>query len=144
MTIVSDFQTGVSEAITFGQPIRIKYFNIIINGSYYDDDVSLTQSGSNYWTSGVILPLSETRGSSDSVLMEQGKLLTGDLKLYVDGSVPTSGLLKIGLGSYTNMSGCEYSLLSEGITKWDVNATAILKKLYIRKLTNGSLIGEAS
>ena len=63
-----------------------------------------------------------------------------DTKLYIGGSVPTSGTIKIGLGSPT-ITG-EYSLLSEGVMKWDVNATPVLKKLFIRRLTNGSLAGE--
>ncbi len=143
MTIVSDFQNGVAEAITFGQQLRIKYYNVGYGaGSYYDDDITLTQSGSNFWTSGVILPISNSRGSSDAVLLEQGKVLTNDTKLYIDGSIPTSGVIKIGLGSYTNMSGCEYSVIEEGVMKWNVNAVPILKKLYIRRLPTGSLMGE--
>lgn len=146
MTIVTDFQTGVAQALDFGQQIRIKYYNIDYGaGSYYDDDIVLTQSGVDFWTSGVILPVyAKSRNaeqSSEAVLMAQGKLLMSDSKLYIDGSVPTSGTIKIGLGSPV-ISGGEYSLLSEGVMKWDVNATTILKKLYIRHLTNGSLIGE--
>ena len=58
----------------------------------------------------------------------------------------TSGTWKLGLGSNGPGSPVpitgEYSLLSEGIMKWDVNATPVLKKLFIRKLTTGSLTGE--
>lgn len=140
MTIVSDFQAGVNEALKFGQICRIKYYNVGYGaGSYYDDDVSLTQSGAEYWISGVVLPINGTRGSSDSVLLEQGKILTEDTKLYIDGTINTSGTIKVGLGS--PVAG-EYSLLSEGVTKWSVNDTSVLKKLYIRRLTNGSFIGE--
>lgn len=143
MTIISDFQNGVLEALKFGQQLRIKYYNVGFGaGSYYDDDVQLTQSGADYWISGVVLPISNTRGSSDAVLLEQGKILMNDTKLYIRGAINTSGTIKIGLGSYTNMSGCEYSLLSEGVTKWDVNNVPILKKLFIRLLTNGSFAGE--
>ena len=143
MTIISDFQNGVAEAMKYGQICRIKYYNTGWGaGSYYDDDVTLTQSGGDFWTSGVVLPITNARGSSDAVLLEQGKILMNDTKLYINGSVNTSGTWKIGLGSYTNMSGCEYSLLSEGVMKWEVNDTDILKKLYIRYLTNGSLYGE--
>lgn len=140
MTIVSDFQTGVAEAITFGEQIRIKYYNVGYYGEY-DDDVVLTQSGVDYWTSGVVLPMQprDGRGSSEAVLLQQGLLLTSDTKLYIDGSIPTSGMIKIGLGS--PIEG-EYSLLSEGVIKWNVNQVPILKKLYIRRLTNGSLMGE--
>lgn len=143
MTIVTDFQTGVNEALLFGQQLRIKYYSSSLGaGSYYDDDVVLTQSGINFWTSGVVLPISQTRGSSDAILIEQGKLLTNDTKLYIEGGINTSGIIKIGLGSKTNMSGCEYGIISQGITKWSVNDTSVLKKLYIRLLPNGSLVGE--
>jgi hypothetical protein len=138
MTIISDFQNGVSEAITFGQPIRIKYYNVSYTDDY-DDNVNLTISGTELWTSGIVLPISDTRGSSEAILLQQGKLLTNDTKLYIDGSINTSGTIKIGLGSPVTK---EYSLLSEGVTRWDINATPILKKLYIRLLPTGSLMGE--
>lgn len=139
MTLVSDFQTGVNEALKFGQLCRIKYYNTIEIGEYYDDDIKLTQSGNDLWLSGVILPIQNTRGSNDAILLEQGKVLTNDTKLYIEGSINTSGVIKIGLGSPIDG---EYSLLSEGVTKWAVNETPVLKKLYIRKLLTGSLIGE--
>ena len=140
MTTVSDFQTGVTEALSFGQQIRIKYYDIGFGaGSYYDDDISLTQRGTNYWTSGVILPISTTQGSSDAVLTERGKILNNDTKLYIDGRVNTSGTIKIGLG---NPVTGEYSLIPIGVQKWDVNATSVLKKIFIRNLPTGSLEGE--
>jgi len=140
MSIVGDFQNGVQEALDFGQQLRIKYYNVGFGaGSYYDDDVSYSQSGTNYWISGIVLPISNARGSSDAVLLEQGKITTNDTKLYLEGSVDTSGTIKIGLGSPIQD---EYSLLSEGVTKWDVNQVPVLKKLYITRLTNGSFVGE--
>ena len=141
MTIVNDFQNGVSDALSFGQKIRIKYYNTSIGaGSYYDDDISYTVSGGDYWISGVLLPISQNRGNVDAMLIEQGKVLTNDSKLYIAGNVNTSGVIKIGI-SGANITG-EYSVIAEGITEWDVNATSILKKLYIRKLPLGSFIGE--
>jgi hypothetical protein len=143
MTIITDFQNGVDEALKFGQKVRIKYYNSSLNsGSYYDDDVILTQSGIDLWISGIVLPITQTRGSNDAVLIEQGKLLSNDSKLYIEGAINTSGAIKIGLGSYTNMSGCEYNVIGEGITKWSVNNISVLKKIYLRRLSNGSLIGE--
>jgi len=139
MTIVQDFQNGVDEALEFGQQLRFKYFNVINVGEYYDDDIKLVQSGTDLWTSGVILPINGERGSNDAVLLEQGKILTNDTKLYIAGTINTSGTLRVGLGSPIDG---EYSLLSQGVTKWNVNQTAILKKLYVRKLLTGSLTGE--
>ena len=141
MTIVDDFNNGVDEALQFGQRVRFRYYAVTAGaGSYYDDNISLAQSGSDVWTSGVILPINGTRGSADAVLLEEGKIFTNDTKLYVRGSVNTSGMIKIGLGS--PISG-EYSLLGEGVTEWSVNQTKVLKKLYIRYLPLGSLTGEA-
>ncbi len=149
MAFVTDFQNGVTEAMLYGEQIRFRYFDVGYGaGSYYDDDVVLTISGNDFWTSGVVLPISNSRGSSDAVLLEQGKILTDDTKLYIDGSVDTSGTWKLGLGSNgvgspVPITG-EYSLLSEGTERWDVNATPVLKKIYIRKLLIGSMIGEAT
>jgi len=144
MTAVSDFQNGVTEALLYGQQIRFRYFNVgLDSGDYYDDDVTLTRSGVDFWTSGVVLPINGTRGSSDAVLLEQGKILMDDTKIYIQGAINTSGIWKLGLGS-ADSNASQYSLLSEGVTKWDVNETPILKKLYIRKLPTGSIIGEAT
>ncbi len=141
MTIVEDFQNGVTEALAFGQQVRFKYYGVGFGaGSYYDDDVLLTPSGIELYISGVILPINATRGSSDAVLIEQGKILTNDSKLYIEGTINTSGTFKVGLGS--PLSGSEYSIINQGIIKWDVNAVPILKKLYLRQLPNGSFIGE--
>jgi len=143
MTIVSDFQDGVTEALNLGKLCRLQYYSSDFGaGSYYDDDVTLTKSGDDLWTSGVVLPISNTKGSSDAVLVEQGKLLTNDTKLYINGTINTSGTIKIGLGSYINMSGCEYSMLGEGVMKYEVNDTDVLKKLYVRLIPTGSLDGE--
>jgi len=139
MSIVTDFQTGVAEALKFGKLVRIKYYNVVEIGEGYDDDIRLTQSGADLWTSGVILPINNSRGSNDSVLLEQGKILYNDTKLYIDGRIDTSGTIKVGLGSPVEN---EYALLGEGIMNWEVNNTDILKKLYIRQLQTGSFIGE--
>ena len=139
MTIVEDFQNGVQEALEFGQQVRFRYFNVVDIGEYYDDDIRLTQSGNDLWISGVILPIQGEKGSNDAVLLEQGKILMNDTKLYVEGTINTSGTFKVGLGSPIDG---EYSLLSEGVSKWNVNQIGILKKLYVRKLLTGSLTGE--
>ena len=147
MTNVSDFQACIPDILGYGEQIRFRYFNVGYGaGSYYDDDITLTISGNDFWTSGVIIPISNARGSSDAVLLEQGKILMNDTKIYIDGSINTSGTWKLGLGSNgvgspVPITG-EYSLLSEGVKSYDVNATHIMKKIFVRKLLTGSLIGE--
>ncbi len=136
----SDFKEGLSEVLKYGQLVRFRYFNSSYGaGSYYDDDVTLSQSGNDIWVSGVVLPIDQSRGSSDAVLLEQGRLLTDDTKLYVEGTVTCSGTYKVGLGSPTTG---EYSILNQGVITWRVNDEPIVNKLYIRMLPTGSLIGE--
>lgn len=150
MTVYSDdFVNGVTEALKYGQLCRIKYYNVSYGaGSYYDDDISLTQSGTDLWISGVVLPINNSRGvlpinnsrgSNDAILLQQGRVLDNDTKIYIEGSINTSGIIKIGLGSPISN---EYSLLSDGVIKYTVNQVDILKKLYIRRLPTGSLVGE--
>ena len=140
MAIANELQSDFNEVLKYGDLIRLKYYNVGFVGSYYDDNVTLTQSGTDLWTSGLIQPV----GATDSLLLQQGKILSEDMKVYVGGNIQTSGLgpIKIGLGSTTIMTGQEYSLITTGVTEWDVNATPILKKLFIRNLPTGSLDGE--
>ncbi len=138
----SDFKEGLSEVLKYGEIVRFRYFNQSYGaGSYYDDDVTLTQSGTDLWVSGVVLPIDQSRGSSDAALLEQGKLLTNDTKLYVDGLNSISGTYRIGFPS-GNPPTNEYSILSDGVITWDINSESIINKLYVRVLPTGSLVGE--
>jgi len=139
MSYISDFQDGVSDVLKLGGKVRIKYYDVNITDGYYDDDATLQQSGGDLWISGLVLPITQGRGSNDAILIEQGKVLTNDSKLYIQGNINTSGTIRIGVGS--PIIG-EYSIINEGVTLWSVNETPIIKKLYIRKLPIGSLIGE--
>ena len=137
----SDFKEGLNEVLKYGEVVRIRYFNPSAGaGSYYDDNVALTVSG-NLWVSGVVLPIDQSRGSSDATLVEQGKLLTTDTKLYIDGLIDTSGTLRIGFPSGTPPTN-EYSILNAGVISWSVNAEDIVNKVYLRVLPTGSLVGE--
>jgi len=141
--IGSDFKEGFEEVLKYGQQLRIKYYTPNWGaGSYYDDDITLTQSGSDLWISGVVQPIDSSRGSSDAILLEQGKILMNDSKIYIDGSTQTGSgdlQLKIGLGSPV---ATEHSIAYEGVISWPINAEPIVKKVYIRNLPNGSLVGE--
>ena len=137
MAIANELQTTFDEVLKYGDLVRLKYYNVSFVGSYYDDGVTLTQSGSDLWASGLIQPI----GASDSVLLQQGKILNDDVKVYIGGNIQTSGLgpIKVGLGSPPT----EHTILSDGQTiQWDVNGSAIYKKMYCRYLTNGSFVGE--
>jgi len=70
----------------------------------------------------------------------QGKILTNDLKLFLTGTVETSGTWRVGVGG--SPPAREYALLPEGTIDWQINGNIVYKTCYIRYLTNGSLYGE--
>jgi len=142
MSLVNELRAEVNQILSYGEQIRFKYYNVSYGaGSYYDDDITLTQSGNDLWCSGVILPIDTTRGSYDSVLLEQGKITLDDKKIYVNGDIQTSGLGPIKIGTTGSPPTRQYEII-DGVTYWNVNGSPIYKKIYVRYLTNGSFIGE--
>jgi len=141
--MVTTNATGVRDAVnpilnSIGTALRLKYYNFTVAGagSSYDDDVSLTLSGTA-WGSGLIIPVG-TRGI-DAFLMEQGKILQDDSKFYILGNLQTSGIIKLGIGSPPVR---EYSLIDPGTIGRKFGDTNIYKVVYGRFLTNGSMLGE--
>lgn len=132
------FQKMIDRA---GRPILVRYFETTI-GSVYDDDTTLSQSGNDLWTSGVILPIDSREGSFDSVLVEQGKLINNDSRLFVHGSLSMTGSelkVSVQIGSPT---GDRFSIIPDGTIAAEVGGVQIYRKVFLRKLTLGSLIGE--
>ncbi|MCH7568497.1 MAG: hypothetical protein IIA87_03675 [Nanoarchaeota archaeon] len=126
-----------------GAPIRIQRFTSTI-GSVYDDDISWSQAGGDLWTSGIFFPLNTGKNSSDSILVEQGKLIHDDKKLFVHGSILFTGseeTVSIRIGSPGNNSDNQFSLLAFS-QKYEVQNEAIYKQVYIRLIGGtGSLLG---
>ena len=146
MSVQSQLIEGFRKIIErAGTPIRLQYFTISI-GSIYSDDVTLTQSGGDLWTSGVHFPLNNQPGHSDSILLEQGQLINGDSKLFVHGSLLITGSelqVKITIGSPHNVDR-NYTLIFPGATSWSVSNTPIYKVVYLRQIgQTGSFLGEA-
>jgi len=137
----SSLRIDVNQILKNGEPVRFRYFNTSFagGGSYYDDDIVLTQSGTDFWTSGLVFPVNTTRGSTDAFLVEQGRLLSSDLKLFVVGTVETSGLFKVGIGS-PNLQ--EFAVVEDGVHAYKVGTGYVYKKLYLRHLPTGGLTGE--
>src|SRR3990167_2766198 len=123
-----------------GIRIRVQYFNQV-----YDDASLLVQSGGDLWTSGVVFPLSNNPGHSDSILLEQGKLLNSDSKIYLHGSLLLTGSelsVKITVGSPSNTD-TNYLIMPQGATSYSVSNTPIYKVCYLRRVGgNGSLLNE--
>lgn len=141
MTLKGELQEALDSIITnAGTPIRIQYFTSSI-GSVYDDDVTLSKSGNDLWTSGVVLPLNIKAGTFDSLLVEQGKLRTDDVKLFVHGSIFSTGSqfeFNVMIGS----PGDVYSAMSPGTIAPQIQGERIYRKMFLRLLTNGSLMGQ--
>jgi len=124
-----------------GQAICLRYYAYSnASGLSYDDSGSLVVSGTNLWTIGLKQLISSKYGSSEAQLLLEGKILKDDSKLYINGSIPTSGTLKIGLGSPVTEW---FRVLSEGVDNGPmVNGDAVYKKLFMRFLPTGSLDNE--
>lgn len=143
---VSELQKEVSEILKYGEQLRFKYYNVTPGDEgYYDDDIVLTQSGTDLWCSGLVQPIDRVTatGGYDGMLLEQGKVTLDDKKIYVLGNVQTSGLGPIKIGMAGSPPTREYSILNEGQTiYWNVNGSPVYKKLYVRYLENGSFANE--
>lgn len=141
MTIKNNLSQGLYRITQLaGTQIRIRYFNQTYD-DVYDDSVILTQSGADLWTSGVVLPIASMAGTTDSLLLEAGKLIPSDKKIYMNGSLLFTGSdlqVKVQIGS---PNGDNYSMIKDGTIIYEVEGTPIYKKAYLRRLT-GSLIGE--
>ena len=121
--------------------MRIKYFSVN-TGSVWDDERTLTASGTDTWISGIVLPVSLNRGSNDSILVEQGNLIPSDKKIFVNGSVLFTGsvlTLRVQIGS---PNGDEYEFIQPGGITNVWADTEIYKKAYLRFLPTGELEGE--
>lgn len=141
MSLSNKFSKGFNEIINkVGAQIRVEYFTSTV-GSVWDDDITWTQSGVDLWTSGVILPISHQRGTSESILLEQGKLIEDDKRMFVHGSLILTGSemsIQIGVGSPVNET---YTLLNSDI-RVDVSNVPIYRKVFLRGIGgNGSLLG---
>ncbi len=124
-----------------GETFRLRYFSVT-TGSVWDDERTLIISGIDLWASGIVLPISLNRGSSDSILVEQGNLIPADKKIFVNGSVLFTGselTLKLQIGS---PNGDEYEYIQPGGITNAWSDTPIYKKVYFRYLPTGSLSGE--
>ena len=125
-----------------GTQIRVQYFTSTI-GSVWDDDVTWAQSGTDHWTSGVVLPITQGN-SSDSILLEQGKIILDDKKLFVHGSLVFTGSemsVSIRIGSPAGAIDKQYSMLDFN-RRVDISNVPIYRQIYIRTIGGtGSSLG---
>jgi len=141
MSLSTELGQDFVQILKHGDRVRFRYFNRTYpgGGSYYDDDLTLTQSGTDLYVSGIVFPLDHTDGSTDQILLAQGRIVNDDRRLYIAGSIQTSGLWRVGIGSPPAR---EYAQIENGTFIWPIEGTNIYKKIYIRNLPTGSLAEE--
>lgn len=143
MVDVSGLRLNAQDFIKqYGESVRFRYFSVSGGSAGYDDNVTLTTSGTDTWVSGLAQPFDLRRGAQEAILSQQGKVFHADLKLYVDGTVVTSGTFRVGIGS-ANPPTSEYAVVDPGVIySPSVNGGITYKKLIMRRLATGSLVGE--
>ena len=84
MTNIGDLRSDFADAIKeFAGQVRFKYYTGSVSGDNYDDQQTLSQSGNDFWTSGIINKISNDAKSDDAILLQQGKIQVTDKKLYL-------------------------------------------------------------
>lgn len=139
--IRSDFERL---ATNYGHPVMLRYYvQATASGtSVYDDDITITQSGSDVWTVGMVFDIANAkRGSFEANLLEQGKLQADDMSCYIPGYISVSGIVKIGFGS--PIDDIRFIIYPGADTRESVNNIRSYHKVYTRVLPGGSFIGEA-
>ncbi len=144
MSIVDRLQGGFNRLLKLaGTQILVRHFSTSF-GSVWDDDVTLTQVGTDIWTSGIVLPIDSRRGSHDSVLLEQGKLINEDLRIFVNGSLLITGserLVTIAIGS-PPPADRTFTTIPDGTIRAEIEGTPVYKKVFLSRLPLGSLLGQ--
>jgi hypothetical protein len=124
----------------FSQPVMISYYTTF-GDEVYDDDPTLIQSGTSIWVSGTVQHLDTQQGSVDANLVEQGKLINNDIKLFLNGSIGLTGSVyqvRVQLGSPI---GEQYTVIPLGGIGNQVNDTIIYKEAYIRRFSQETISG---
>ncbi len=144
MSVKDRLQGGFQRLLNLaGTQILVRHFSTVI-GSVWDDETTLTQVGTDIWTSGIVLPINARQGSHDSVLLEQGKLINEDLKLFVNGSLLITGserLVTIAIGS-PPPADRTFTTIPDGTIRAEIEGTPVYKKVFLTRLTTGSLVGQ--
>lgn len=100
-------------------------YSYSFDSSDYDDVPIKTLTGSISF-SGLIFPIHSTQGSSEALMIEQGKLKTSDKVLYC-GSISLDKDVHEFL-----INGEYYNLIENGIYTYSIQDNTVYNKLFIR------------
>ena len=121
-----------------GNLFRMRYYTETI-GSVWDDDRTLTQSGNDVYTSGIILQIDGNKGSEDQILMEQGRIKYDDSKIYLSGNALTTSGVRVFTIAISGADIVYQNVLPGNIVP-QYFGNNVYQKLYVRQLTTGSLL----
>ena len=121
-----------------GNVFRLRYFTETI-GSVWDDNRTLAASGNDFYTSGVILQIDNSKGSNDQTLIEQGRLRYDDSKIYLSGTIPTTSGVRVFTISISGVDRVYQNVMPGNIVP-QYFGNNVYQKLYVREVTTGSLL----
>lgn len=137
MTILTD---GLNYVIKIGgQPMRIRYYDDSTIGSVWDDERTITKSGADLYVSGIIQTVNTAKGSSDAFLVEEGRILYSDSKIFIGGSIQTTSGTRIFTIGPSGTADLVFREISPGINVPIYQGIDTMKAVYLRLLANGSL-----
>jgi len=138
---VNAFDYSIKRA---GQPLLVRYYteSYPSTGSVWDASPTFTKSGNDLYISGLIQEISEnSKSSNDAILLEEGRLRYGDIKVYISGGIQTtSGVLLFTItpsGPSPLMP--VYREVAPGLHAPSYYGLSPYKKVYMRESYEGSL-----
>jgi len=131
----------ISDALRYqqkiaGRTLRVRYYTETI-GSVWDDERTVALSGTTH-ISGTVHKIDTTPGSTDKILLEQGRINFDDTVFFVNGSLDTTSGVKV----FTiAISGDDtvYRAMTPGTIQPQYLGDTVYQKIYGRFLPNGSL-----
>jgi len=120
-----------------GKTLLLRYYTETV-GSVWDDDRTLTRSGTDLYVSGIVENIDSTLGGDDHVLLEEGRIRFDDTKFFVAGSIDTTS----GVKAFTlTISGVDdvFHAITPGVIKPQFLGDSVYKKIYGRLIPGGSL-----
>lgn len=132
MSLKNQLDAGIAKIMgAGGLSTSINIISYSFDSNSYDDDVTQTLTGSQV-ISGLVFPINPSQGSTEALLLQEGKLLMNDKILYT-GSVNISGNVLI------EINGKNFGVVPNGIKTWDVSGETVFNQFFIRESTTGSL-----
>ncbi len=111
-----------------GVPITINNYSYrTYSGTDYDQEYTVLASGTEINTKGIVLPINSNTRSDDYAYVQQGKIGTYDLKMYIAGSISVGADSRIQVNN-----GSIYSVAENGIVSMPPDIqNPVYKKVYI-------------